>query len=479
LLIGSSEGLECGFAKIVCGGLFAAVPVCRGLAAVGPGGVVADWDVLGLASDPVPGDPSAVAGLATRLGGYADLAATNVQRLREISSAVDGGALRARGDYVFCYVEVFRELPVLLDGLGKAYRQCSDALRVYAEALHEARMKSRNALQRGGDGFDRYTGARRQADALMPVGKTLPWHSLPVGVPGLPFPITPVEVDTATTGMDEAVRGQVRAAVTRACAAVADQWSARTLADEAVTARDQAADRCAKEINAALDDSGIANKSWWERTEPVRNWIGGILSPFGIVTADHWIDWLAKVAGEPSKWVKGVDGLMAQLDRLEAGGQALTEALISAGQAMESVGGRLDAWGAFSPTWLQTAARNIGSIRGLSNTLGGLGLVADVSTIISPDDSGVLGGVDRVAAGANGVLITMNMCMDEIPVVGEVVMVGTGVYLAGDFLYHHWEPFKDACDEVGSATVTVAKDVGSAVSDGWNATTSFVGDLFG
>jgi hypothetical protein len=27
--------------------------------------------------------------------------------------------------------------------------------------------------------------------------------------------------------------------------------------------------------------------------------------------------------------------------------------------------------------------------------------------------------------------------MEEIPVVGEVTLAGTGVYLAGDYLYHH------------------------------------------
>lgn len=68
--------------------------------------------------------------------------------------------------------------------------------------------------------------------------------------------------------------------------------------------------------------------------------------------------------------------------------------------------------------------------------------------------------------------------MDEIPVAGEVVMVGTGVYLAGDYLYHHWTPFRNVCDGVGHGTVTAAKAVGSGVTKGWKATTSFVGSLF-
>ena len=82
------------------------------------------------------------------------------------------------------------------------------------------------------------------------------------------------------------------------------------------------------------------------------------------------------------------------------------------------------------------------------------------------------------AAGVNGGLLVANLAMDEIPVVGEVVMVGTGVYLAGDYLYHHWTPFRNVSNDVGHATVTAAKAVGSGVATGWKATTSFVGSLF-
>ena len=37
--------------------------------------------------------------------------------------------------------------------------------------------------------------------------------------------------------------------------------------------------------------------------------------------------------------------------------------------------------------------------------------------------------------------------------VGEVVIAGTGLYLAGDFLYHHWTPFRNVANDVGHATV--------------------------
>jgi hypothetical protein len=133
---------------------------------------------------------------------------------------------------------------------------------------------------------------------------------------------------------------------------------------------------------------------------------------------------------------------------------------------------------AFSPGWLKTAAGGLAGIRGLSYTLTGLGLVADVGTIISPQDHGAMGWVDRGAAGVNGALLAANLALDEIPVAGEVVMIGTGVYLADDYLYHHWTPFRNVCNDVGHATVSAAIDVSHAASSGWHATTSFVGGLF-
>ena len=121
-----------------------------------------------------------------------------------------------------------------------------------------------------------------------------------------------------------------------------------------------------------------------------------------------------------------------------------------------------DAWEAFAPAWLKMAAGSLSEISGLSYGLGGLGVLADLGTVISPQDSGALGWVDRGAAGVNGALLIANMATDEIPVVGEVTLIGTGLYLAGDFLYHHWTPFHNVANDVGHATVTAAEWTGHA-----------------
>ena len=174
------------------------------------------------------------------------------------------------------------------------------------------------------------------------------------------------------------------------------------------------------------------------------------------------------------------------IENAKNAGQPIAQSLIKAAYEAEQVGSKLDAWEAFSPTWLKTAAGALSEIRGLSTTLGVLGIVADAGTIITPQDKGAMGWVDRGAAGVNGGLLVANMALDEIPVVGEVVLVATGVYLAGDFLYHHWHWFHGVCNDVGHATATAAKDVahatttaakdvGHAAKSTWHSVSSTVG----
>jgi hypothetical protein len=91
------------------------------------------------------------------------------------------------------------------------------------------------------------------------------------------------------------------------------------------------------------------------------------------------------------------------------------------------------------------------------------------------DAAGVLGcgrgaaGVNAAAAGLDISYSAVGLVMGttfEIPVVGEVALVGTGLYLGADYLYHHWTPFRDVANDTGHAIASAAKDA-------WHDVTSF------
>jgi hypothetical protein len=212
----------------------------------------------------------------------------------------------------------------------------------------------------------------------------------------------------------------------------------------------------ASKTAADVDEHG----GLWESTEPVRKVLEVVLAPLDIVGADHWVSALKEVAGVPAEWVAQVDEKISDVSKLIKAGKSPVDELIAAGYHAESTGGKIDAWQAFAPSWLRTAAGSIAQIKGLSYGLSGLGLVADAGTLISPQNQGTLGWADRGAGFVNGGLITADLVLDTIPVVGEVAMFATGLYLAGDFLYEHNAAFRDVANDVGHATVHVADDIG-------------------
>lgn len=225
-------------------------------------------------------------------------------------------------------------------------------------------------------------------------------------------------------------------------------------------------------------EAAKAQASLWDRSEPVRKVLEAVLAPFDIAAADHWIGALEKIAGVPSEWVKEVGKAVDAIAALRADGKPAVDALIEAGNLAEQTGTKLDAWMAFSPCWLRTAAGSLAGIKGLGYTLGGLGILADAGTLISPPDHGNMATADRTVAGVNAALLAVNLAVDEMPVVGEVAIAGTGIYLAGDFLYHHFTPFKDVCNDVGHATVRAADWAGKESGAAWHSVTSTIGSWF-
>lgn len=138
-----------------------------------------------------------------------------------------------------------------------------------------------------------------------------------------------------------------------------------------------------------------------------------------------------------------------------------------------------------------------GAIGALGKLAAVVGVAGDVFTLIDPGvQNPVEGGALRGAAGLNIVgtgmafaptlagLVGINAVADWIPVAGQIIMVGTGLFLAGDWLYHHWDEVShfvtdtvphfftstvpnalgDAASATGHAFVSGAKAVGNFFS---------------
>jgi hypothetical protein len=246
--------------------------------------------------------------------------------------------------------------------------------------------------------------------------------------------------------------------------------------------------------------AGIMNEfdlaAWWDSTEDIRKYPEGVLAVLDTMTADHWLATLERLAAVPGEWVKqfgdaveGASAAMADGKSAEA-----TELLLKAAKLGQATGENVDAWYAFAPRWLGNAADGLSAVRGASTALGVLGILGDATDMISPQNKGTLGWVDRGVAATNAGFLTADLIgadlvMDAIPGVGEVAIAVTGLYLAGDFLYQHWTPFHDAANDVGHATVAAVKDTGHATavaatdiehtaSSAWHSVTSSVGSWF-
>jgi hypothetical protein len=71
-------------------------------------------------------------------------------------------------------------------------------------------------------------------------------------------------------------------------------------------------------------------------------------------------------------------------------------------------------------------------------------------------------------------LATANASMDWIPVAGEVVMVATGAYIAGDWAYNSYKHGGWAKTAVHGSGAFVAHTAPHAITSGTHATSRFV-----
>jgi hypothetical protein len=231
----------------------------------------------------------------------------------------------------------------------------------------------------------------------------------------------------------------------------------------------------------------------WEKTEPYRKVLEGLLAPIDLAAGDVWVDLLKKAGEDREALFEEADQAYEEAMAAYLDGKPAVQPIVKAAESLERAGNRLGVWDAIAPACAKTAAGAAAEIRGLSYGLSALGLVADAGTLISPQDSGVMATVDRVAAGVNAAAIARNTAIGAatslgwitaadgaaavIPGVGEAAIVVTGAYLAGDFLYH-WAPFRHVADDVGHAVADEADKAGHIVSSAWHSVSSTVGSWF-
>ena len=279
---------------------------------------MSDWQVLGLAGDPTPGDPAGTRDLASRLQQQAELAGANAGRLRTL--AAGDGDLAMQGDYAPKYSAVLAELPGQLTTQQTAYTGCGTALAAFAATLTQAKTTSATALRDGEDADARYTAAMNSIRALLPGDRQV--------MLGTGLGLNPIALDAAMIGLDESTKTAITNAASRARTAQADRDAARHLADQAAQLRADGETRAVTAIDAALDP--IKNKPWWEKawdfvSAPFRSW-------------DTFVDLCKKVAlvaGIVALFISGPIGWALVAGALVAGavGFANTLAKYARGQA--------------------------------------------------------------------------------------------------------------------------------------------------
>jgi hypothetical protein len=238
-----------------------------------------EWQPLGLDSDPVPGEPTAVSQEAAHLASVARTIADQVTALNKIASGGTNEVLKGK------YADKIRSAAGDLSGqLGKVvgrYQKASSALNDYVPDLESAQSMSLTALHQA-------SGPSSQLSSLG-------GQQLPAGA-------------SLTAAQQQQVTDH-KNAVTKAQGALKD---AHTLLGKATHLRDQSASTCASKIHTASDDSMKDHWSLWgaikSAVHAAAGWIKTvctILEVIGVV--------LAIVAFIIAQFIPGLDVLVDAL----------------------------------------------------------------------------------------------------------------------------------------------------------------------
>jgi len=392
---------------------------------------------------PPPGSPGAIRAGASSLTSRAEQVSELAASARKAQSGLVGDG-HWSGPAASAFTGFAGRTESLVATTEQPLASVAKAAGTYADALQTAQHQIREAKHR-------YDAARAKAQ-----------HEA-----------TAVNSDPHATQADvTAAQGRVDAANDDAAQAEADALKAWARYNSACHDAARTASSATSEMAEEVDGSPLAKVL--EGSEPYREWNDQFHSVWDLVYADKGLEALVEasktrlagladiargIAEDRTLW----SSQLSAFERLAEIGEATPDNLAEA----SSLAQRLDALEAFGGGAAADAGRAgalFQGLRGLSKGVGVTAVLGDALTIIDPPDKGVMGNVDRGVAGVNGALVAANLFTDEIPVVGEVTIAVTGAYLAGNYLYHHWGAFHDACDTVAHSTVAAAQWTGHEVS---------------
>ncbi len=136
--------------------------------------------------------------------------------------------------------------------------------------------------------------------------------------------------------------------------------------------------------------------------------------------------------------------------------------------------------------------RFTGAAKWVGRGAGVLAILGDTYTVWHPDEGGAWGDAERGVAVANGVgtggllavdgfglaeggaVLAADASLGWVPVAGQVLVIGSGLYLMGSYLYAHARWFHDGIEGVGHGLA----DAGEAIGHGTVAAANAVGTGF-
>ena len=94
----------------------------------------------------------------------------------------------------------------------------------------------------------------------------------------------------------------------------------------------------------------------WEKTEPYRKVLEGLLAPIDLAAGDVWVDLLKKAGEDREALFEEADQAYEEAMAAYLDGKPAVQPIVKAAESLERAGNRLDVWDAIAPAWAKTAA---------------------------------------------------------------------------------------------------------------------------